>query len=83
MLSKQVTQQTTMIQDIHKLHTAQGNSIMNAIQQLSNRQPTSACHVPTYNANENTMQTYANSAQKRGLNSITSHTHEEPTLQKL
>ena len=80
-LSKQVIQQTVMIHNIHKIHTAQGKAIMNAIQHMSYKQTQPISHEQNYNMNQQPMQMYASQAQKRGNNSITTNTHKELTPQ--
>ena len=71
MICNQVTQQTTMIQEIYKLQTTQGNSILTAIQHMSNKHSQTPIHEQSITTLQEPMQTYASTAQKRGIHSIT------------
>ena len=78
MICNQVAQQTTMIQEIHKLHTTQGNTILTAIQHMSNRYGQTPIHEQSLITTQDPMQTYAGTAQKRGIHSITMDHNIDP-----
>ena len=79
MIHKQVAQQTTIIQEIHKLHTTQGNTILAAIHHMSNKHSQIPANVQTTSTMQEPMQLYTNTAQKRGIQSITMEHNTDPT----